>query len=295
MKATQLVKGSIWRFDKDMRIDPVRNHDARKTGNFSSREMANSGVMVPEGTNFVVEYSRVIRKHMKSVPIKILDNEVVARALQESQRPSFSVTIAGFARNGGYRPARNTSRFSDADALVEIDQLSGISFVSGRKTEFYIRVKGSVDKFLQPRDNVYGSLEDAKFFVSVLSAMKQLYFRKHVAELEIVEYDPFTEKFFVVEVCPDWVYSVEKMTQHMKGSSIERDISNFRGTYLPETGKLAGLGYINDLSSAALIKQVNESISIHSRNGKVIGFTDPEDITLLKIAMGDKVDVIYFD
>lgn len=294
MKPTQLVKGSIWRFDEDTRIDPVRNHDARKNGNFSSRE-AGHGVVVPSGTTFAVEYSRVIRKHMKSVPIKILNNEGVARALQEIQRPSFSVTIAGFARNGGYRPARNTSRFQDADALVEFDQLAGISFVTGRKTEFYIRVKGSVDKFLQPRDNIYGSLEDAKFFVTPLSAMKQLYFRKHVAELEIVEYDPFTEQFFLFEACPDWVYSVEKMTQHMKGSSIEREISNFRGNYLAGTGKLAGLGYIRDLNVPAVLKQVKGSISIHSQVGKVVGFTDPDDITLFKIAVGDKVDVIYFD
>lgn len=267
---TKLVKGSRWRLTQNTVF---------------------AGVQIPAGTEFEVAHSR----KPSAIPVAIKNNERLSKEVSNAFRNGKNV----FPKYGF---SKRYSRFKRADAVVPLTALRDLLFVGGENTEYYIRGSSGFvkDGFLLGKKFV-GDIRKADYFVTDLSAMRAAFIANQMGDdVQIVEYDPFNEVFTNVEVNPDWLYSVRKLTEYANDrekrafnprSPSKMDIEKFRDSLMPNVGRLAGFGYLISGLRGLLRKHNLDSAAILN---SIVGFTEKEDLFLLKV-IEPSVEVFFFD
>ena len=239
---TKFVKGSQWRLTQNTVF---------------------AGVQVPAGTEIEVAHSR----KATAIPVSIKNNTRLAKEVSNAFREGKNV----FPKYGF---SKRYSRFKRADAVVPWTAIREPLFIGGEGTEYYIRGSGGFTKngFLLGKKFV-SDIRKADFFVTELSAMRAAFIANQMGDdVQIVEYNPFSEEFLPVEVNPDWLYSVRKLTEYANSrekrasnprSPSKMEIEKFRDSLIPDVGRLVGFGYLisglrgllrkHNLNSAAVL------------------------------------------
>lgn len=267
---TKFVKGSQWRLTQNTVF---------------------AGVQVPAGTEIEIAHSR----KATAIPVSIKNNARLAKEVSNAFREGKNV----FPKYGF---SKRYSRFKRADAVVPLNAIRDPLLIGGEGTEYYIKGSGGFthDGFLLGKKFV-SDIRKADFFVTGLSAMRAAFIANQMGDdVQIVEYNPFSEEFSPVDVDRDWLYSVRKLTEYANSrekrafnprSPSKMDIEKFRDSLMPNIGRLAGFGYLISGLRGLLRKHNLDSAAILN---SIVGFTEKEDLFLLKV-IEPSVEVFFFD